>query len=222
MMFILYIILKILFFLLLFIVGLFIILLSIPVSYSGQLVTSDGLRVQLSLGWAWRLLGVNVEREGEAYDITFRIFNKSIYKLERKKTEENEEQLQQQHEKKEKEKTDGGHLSLKDFTDRALINEIFEYSKRVLDIAGPKYFHLHGIYGFDDPSLTGIVCGATSIIKGIIPNARLNLTPDFAGEVMDLNLRADGSIFAGRLVYQTIRTMLKKPVRKTLFRKKKS
>jgi len=217
-----YIIFKILLFLLLFIVGLLIILLLIPISYSGQLVTGGGLRVQVSLGWAWRLLGVNVEKEGEAYDITFRMFNKSIYKLERKKTGENGEQLKKQHEKKKKEKTDERHFHVKDFFDRAFINEILEYFKRVLDIAGPRYLQLHGTYGFDDPSLTGIVCGATGIIKAIIPNARLDLTPDFTGERMDLNLRADGSILAGRLVYQTIRTMLKKPVRKNLFGKKKS
>lgn len=217
-----YIILKILLFLLLSIVGLLIILLSIPIRYSGMLVTSGGLRVQLSLGWAWRLLGVNVERDREAYDITLRIFNRSIYKLERKKSEENAEQLKEQHEKKEKEEKKRGQFSLNDFTDRALINEILEYFKRVLDIAGPKYFQLYGTYGFDDPSLTGIVCGATEMIKAIIPNARLELTPDFTGEAMDLNLRVDGSVSAGRLVYQTIRTMLKKPVRKTLFGEKKS
>lgn len=222
MVFVLHIILKILLYLLLFIVGLLLLLLLIPISYSGQLVTGDGFRVQFSLGWAWKLLGVNVEKAGETYDITFRMFNRKIYKLKRKKNEDNEKQLQQQYEKKEKAKVDERHFSLKNFTDRSLINEILGYFKRMLDVAKPKHLLLRGTYGFDDPSLTGIVYGITGIIKNIIPNARLDLTPDFTEQVMDLDFRADGSMSVGILVYQTIRTILKKPVRKTLFRKKKS
>ena len=55
-MFILLIILKILLYLLIFIVGLFLLLLLVPINYSGQVLTADGLRVQLALGWAWNLL----------------------------------------------------------------------------------------------------------------------------------------------------------------------
>jgi hypothetical protein len=82
--------------------------------------------------------------------------------------------------------------------------------------------HLYGTYGFEDPSLTGIICGVTGIIKSIIPHARIHLTPDFTREVIDLDLRAEGSMVIGNLAYQTIRTVLKKPVRKVLFKKKKS
>jgi hypothetical protein len=56
----------------------------------------------------------------------------------------------------------------------------------------------------------------------MLPNARLHLTPDFTREVMDLDMRVEGNMVVGSLAYQTIRTVLKKPVRKILFRKKKS
>ena len=36
---------------------------------------------------------------------------------------------------------------------------------RVLNIAKPKYVHLYGTYGFDDPSLTGMVSGAAAIVR---------------------------------------------------------
>jgi hypothetical protein len=81
---------------------------------------------------------------------------------------------------------------------------------------------LYGTYGFDDPSLTGMVSGAAAIIKAIIPNARVGLYPDFTREVLDLDFRAEGSMTVGSLAYQTIKTALKKPVRKILFRRKKN
>jgi len=220
-MLVLLIIIKILLYILLFIIGLAVLLLLIPFNYSGQVLTADGFRVKVALGWAWKLLGINAEIEGEAYDITLRIFNQRVYKLKNKETLEEEQQPDKQFEKKDKHKKDRKGFSIKELSDKTLINEILEYFKRVLNITKPKYLHLYGTYGFDDPSLTGIVCGAAGIIKSIIPNARLALTPDFTQEIIDLDLRAEGSMIMGSLAYQTIRTVLKKPVRKVLFKKKK-
>lgn len=219
-MFILLIILKILLYLLLFLIGLAILLLIIPFNYRGQMLTAEGLRAQLTFGWAGRLLGINAELEGEAYDVSLVVLNKRVYKLKAGSREEQGEEPRQPSEEKEKDKKEKKGLKLKELTDRTLINEVLEYFKRILGILKPKYMHLYGTYGFEDPSLTGIVCGATGIIKSIIPNARLELTPDFTREVIDLNLRAEGSVSAGTIAYQTIRTALKKPVRKILFRKK--
>ena len=220
-MLILLIVLKILLYLLLTLLGLALLLLLIPFSYTGQVMTTEGFRVQLMLGWAWKLLGINAEIEGEDYDITLRVLNRRVYKLKTGADREKEEEAKKQPEKKETDKKDKKGLGFKELTDRTLIKEILEYFKLVLNIAKPKYMHLYGTYGFEDPSLTGIVCGISGIVKGIIPNARIHLTPDFTREVMDLDLRAEGSMVMGSLAYQTVRTVLKKPVRKILFRKKK-
>jgi hypothetical protein len=96
-----------------------------------------------------------------------------------------------------------------------------EYVKKVVSIARPKYLHLYGTYGFEDPSLTGLACGALGIIRTILPEARLNLNPVFDEEVLDLDFRVQGSMTAGSLAYQTVRTVFKKPVRKVIFNKKK-
>jgi hypothetical protein len=221
-MLVLMIILKILLYLLLFLIGLILILLIIPVNYRGQVLTAEGFRVQLALGWAGRLFGINAEIEGEAYDITLRVLNKKVYKLKNNEQTEKKEQPEQKTEKKEKDKKKKTGLKLKELTDRTLINEILEYFKRVLNIVKPKYIHLYGTYGFDDPSVTGIVSGAAAVIKAMIPHAKVGLYPDFTQEIIDLDLLAEGSMTVGSLAYQTIRTVLKKPVRKILFRKKKS
>lgn len=221
-MLILLIILKILLYLLLFVIGVILLVLLIPISYSGQVISADNFRAEVAAGWAWKLLGINAEMEGEAVDITLRVFNKRIYRLKSRQAADEEEKIPKQPEEKKKEKKPGKKLGIKDITDKALIGEILDYFKRILGIVKPSYLHLYGTYGFDDPSITGMVCGGTGIIRSLIPHARLKLTPDFTRTVMELDVRAEGSMVVGSLVYQTIRTMFKKPVRKIWFKKKKS
>jgi len=216
---VLLIILKILLYLLLFLSGLAFLLLIIPVNYRGQVLTAEGVRAQFAFGWAGKLFGISAEIEGENYDVTLRILDKRVCKLKSKEHEGKKEQSEQKTEKKEKEKKVPG---FREIADRTLINEIIEYIKRVLNIVRPKYMHLYATYGFDDPSLTGMVCGAAAVVKSMIPHARVGLYPDFTQEIIDLDLRAEGSMTVGSLAYQTIRTALKKPVRIILFRKKKS
>jgi hypothetical protein len=216
---ILLIIIKILLYLLLFLLGLVLLLLIIPVNYRGQVLTAEGFRAQFAFGWAGKLLGVSAEIEGENLDVTLRILGKRVHKLKGRGQEGKKEQSEQKTEKKEKEKK---LPRFRELADRTLINEILEYIKRVLNIVKPKYIHLYATYGFDDPSITGMVCGAAEALKPMIPHAGVRLNPDFTQEIIDLDFCAEGSMMAGGLVYQTIRTALKKPVRKILFRKKKS
>lgn len=218
---ILLIILKIFLYLLLLLLGLALLLLIIPVNYRGQVLTAEGLRVQLAFGWAGKLLGISAEIEGEDYDIALRILNKKVYTHKGKGQEAEKERSEGKTEKKAKDSKRKKGPGFKELTDRTLINEILEYFKRVLNIIKPKYMYLYGTYGFDDPSLTGMVSGAAAIIKAMIPHGRVGLYPDFTREIIDLDLCAEGSMTVGSLAYQTIRTALKKPVRKILFRRKK-
>ncbi|MGI6584572.1 MAG: DUF2953 domain-containing protein [Gracilibacteraceae bacterium] len=213
---------KVFLYVLLFLLGLAALLLIIPINYRGQVLTAGGLRTQLNLSWAGRLFGINAEIEGQDLDITLQVLGKNTYNVKSKGTGTKKEKPEQKPEKAEKEKKEQRRPSLRELTDKAVINEILGYFKRVLNIAKPKYVHLYGTYGFDDPSLTGMVSGAAAIIKAIIPNARVGLYPDFTREVLDLDFRAEGSMTVGSLAYQTIKTALKKPVRKILFRRKKN
>jgi len=221
-MLVLIIILKILVSLLLIILGLLLLFLLIPFNYSGRVIAADEFKAELAVGWAWKLLGINAELEGEAVDITLRVFDKRVYRFKGNNAVEKEEPAEEKPQEQEKQKKQGKGFSIRDITDKALIHEVLDYFRRVLNIAKPKYMHLYGTYGFDDPSLTGMVCGLTGIIKGIIPHARLRLNPDFTQEILDLDLRAEGSMVVGNLAFQTLRTVMKKPVRKILFKKKKN
>lgn len=219
---ILLIIIKILLYLLLFIAGLVLLLLLVPVSYRGRLMMEGGFRAEAAVGWAWRLMGISVEMDGDAADVAVTIFNRRVLRFNGRKSHEVKDDTIQETEKEKTEKKKKSELGIRDICNKALIEEIIDYIKRVLGIIKPKYLHLYGTYGFDDPSVTGILAGVTGIIKGMVPHARIALNPDFTREVLDIDFFVEGSMTAGSLVYQTIRTMLRKPVRKLWFRRKKS
>lgn len=215
-------ILKILLFILLFIIGLIMLLLLIPVSYSGQVDTYGGFKAEVAVGWAWRLLGIKAEMEGEAYNMNLLLFNRRIYRIKGNKAEKQEAASEEKEKKEEtREKKKGREFGIRDILDKALITEIKEYFKRMLGILKPKYIHLYGTYGFDDPSVTGMISGVAGIIKGMFPHARVSLSPDFTQEILELDFRAEGSVVIGGLAFQTLRTALRKPVRRIWFRRKK-
>ncbi|MGE5631832.1 MAG: DUF2953 domain-containing protein [Caulobacteraceae bacterium] len=221
-MLVLTIILKILADLLLTVLGLIVLLLVIPFNYSGQVLVSEGYKVRCSFGWAWKALNIIADVEDEDVDVSLHVFNKRVYKLKSGRTAAKEDQGKTEEEKqKKKEKKEKRGFDIRDFTKKELIEEIFEYIKRIIRIAKPKYMHLYGTYGFDDPSLTGMISGIVGIIRGLVPDAKLHLTPVFDEEIFDLDFRAEGSVAVGSIAYQTVRTALKKPIRKILFKKKK-
>lgn len=213
------IILKILLYIMIFLAGLILLLLVLPFDYSGQVLTADGFRVKLALRWAWKLLGISAEIEGEDVDIALCLLNARVYKLKGRDTRDKGKHSKVQ--KDEKKKKGRKSFELKDVTDKELMNEVIEYIKRMFCIIKPKQLYLSGTYGFDDPSLTGIICGAAGAIKSLIPHANLNLTPDFSQEILEIDLCAEGRIIVGSLAYQTVKTVFKMPVRKILFKKKK-
>lgn len=218
----LFVILKILLYILLFVVGLLILLLSIPFSYSGEFQLADGIRVRCDVGWAWRLIHFKVDVEDGENDVSAYIFNWRILKMRQKTSEEAEEAKEEKKTADEKEvRKERRGPSLKELTDKSLITELLAYLKKILKLAKPKYFYLKGTYGFDDPSLTGITCGLLSLIKSCIPNAKIQMNPSFTEEVFEVEVAAEGSMIAGILTYETIRMIFKKPVRKVIFRKKR-
>lgn len=213
------IILKIILYVFLFLVGLVIIFLIIPFTYSGKALICEGYKLSLNFGWAWNFIKISAEAEEQSADISLRILNKFVIKL---KTDRNiiEKKQEEVEEKKPMEKA-GRRSSLKDLINKEFISEVLEYIKKVYDIVRPKYIHLYGRYGFEDPAVTGLVSGFAAIVKTMLPEARLQLEPVFDEEIVDLDFRINGRMIAGTVAYHTIRTALKKPIRQVIFKKKK-
>ncbi len=221
-MFWLFILLKIILYILLFIIGLLILLLCIPFNYAGELRLADGMRVRCSVGWAWRLIRIGIEMEDGESDAAVYLFDRRVMKFRQRSTEAKDQQADKKKpDEKHEEKKEKRRTGLKDLMDRSLLNEMLAYLKKLLRLARPDYFRMDGIYGFEDPSLTGMVCGGLSALQSFIPHGRINMQPSFTEEVLEVEIEAEGSMLVGALTYETIRTLLKKPVRTLIFKKNK-
>ena len=103
-----------------------------------------------------------------------------------------------------------------------LIIELFKYFKDIINIVKPKHFIISGVYGFEDPSLTGMLLGVISIIKGAVPNAQIYVNPVFEEETINLKGEIYGDIKGCVVCYRTIKLIIKKDVRQYLFKKSKT
>lgn len=103
---------------------------------------------------------------------------------------------------------------------KKLINICYEYFKDILNIIKPDYVDISGVYGFEDPSVTGIVCGVISVINSAIPNSFINVEPLFEEELYDINIKVIGKIVLGIILIRTLKFIMNKEVRKNIFSKK--
>lgn len=103
---------------------------------------------------------------------------------------------------------------------KQLINICYKYFKDIVNIVKPRYINISGIYGFDDPSITGIVCGVISIINSVIPNTAINVEPEFEEELYDIEIKANGRIIGCIILCRTLKFIINKEVRKNIFSKK--
>lgn len=102
--------------------------------------------------------------------------------------------------KNKKNKRDKGKKDKKDNNKDNLINKLKDIKKykepfiKILSILKPKYFRLEGVYGFEDPSITGMLCGIIAVLPSIFPKAIININPDFSDEVIDIETEIKGKI----------------------------
>ncbi len=221
-MFVVVFILKLLLYLFLAFISFVLLILLLPVTYSGEVLFAGGVAANYRFGWPWKIFNVKGSYNEDKLEMGLYLANLRILKLNLDKMENqfkdkkvNKEDKPKNESKKEKKEA----KNLGDFFDTGLLKEFLAYAKRILKILKPKYMHLKGTYGFEDPALTGMVCGAVNVVNAVVPNAKIDLYPDFTDEVLEIDFKAEGRVVAGRLLFQTLRTFLKKDIRKKIFKK---
>lgn len=100
-----------------------------------------------------------------------------------------------------------------------ILSNIIQYFKEIINILKPKVFKVEGVYGFYDPSLTGITTGIIPILKSVLPLSNVNLQPVFEEEVLDIEVEVTGYIIPMVMIVDTLKFILNKEVRKVIFKK---
>ena len=70
------------------------------------------------------------------------------------------------------------------------------------------------VFGFEDPSLTGMVCGLLAAVGLYSRNPALAITPDFLEPGLAGNLSLRGRCTVGRLLYISLKFLLSRPARR--------
>lgn len=219
---VLLIILKVILYIILAVLAIILAVIALPFTYSAEVLVAEGVDARYNFGWPGRLVQIKGEYREEMLNMGIFIGGRRIlrlngkHKLRTKKIEA--EKKEEKEEAKEKSKS---RFSVKEFIDKSFIDEILEYVKTIFRLTKPRYLKLSGTYGFEDPALTGMTYGLICVIRGCIPQAKLDFYPCFTDAVLELDLKTEGELVAAPIIYQTIRMVLKKPVRGKIFRKRK-
>lgn len=136
------------------------------------------------------------------FDIS-NIVNKNTLTKREKKTEKDSKS------NKDKAKKKKQHLSLNNLFDTVTSN--YKKFKDIINIIKPKYFNVHGFYGFEDLSLTGQI---TAIICVFIHSENVNLVPVFDREIIDVQAEIRGDIKVSLIASRFIKYFFKKKFKK--------
>lgn len=88
--------------------------------------------------------------------------------------------------------------------------KFLRYLKDIYNIVKPSNFKLYGSYGFEDPSLTGIILGGISVIRRVIPNAEIYVNPVFERKNVNINIEICGDVHFNLIFYKTLKLFIKK------------
>ena len=207
---IMFIILKILFILLCILLSILLLMLFIPFEYLLNGKIHDSAEGKAEIRWIFGLIKIIICKYDEKPEIKIIICGLNIYN--KKLTKKINTKKYKKSKKEHKRRTNIG---------KKLIIELFKYFKDVINIVKPKYFRISGVYGFEDPSLTGMLLGLISIIKGAVPNAEIYVEPVFEEETINIETEIYGNIKVWVICYRTLKLIIKKEVRQILFKKSK-
>lgn len=94
---------------------------------------------------------------------------------------------------------------------RKLLTAVLEYLKRMVGSLRLR-LRLSGVYGTDDPSLTGLITGLMAALHA--EDFNLDLDADFSGPILDVAGETSGRMAPIVILWLTIRLLLAEPVRK--------
>lgn len=205
-----FIILKILLIALCILISILILILFIPFGYFLTGKINDNVEGNIEIKWMFGLIRIVICKGKNNPEIGLSICRLNIYnkKLIKKTNSKKEKNLK----KRFKSRNIG----------KELLIELYNYCKDILCLIKPKHFKINGVYGFDDPSVTGMILGAVNMINGTIPNAEININPVFDEKIINIEAKTCGDIKIYLICYRTLKLLMKRNVRQSLFKKSKS
>ena len=218
-MFILFLILKILLYLLMFIFGIILLFLIIPFEYYISSKIDEKINVDITLLFFKKIVKAMVKHEDTKEIFLLKIMGLRIIRKEIKSPDIKIEKEEKEKNKKNSKKKKKSSFNIRDYIEREFINDLINYFKDIIRIIKPKTVKINGFYGFDDPSLTGMICGIIPLISNLIPKSDINLQPVFDDEIIEIECDVHGKISLLSAIVKTLKLIFKKNNRQKIFKK---
>lgn len=192
------------------------VLLSVPLTFKARGLTM-GPQLKLRITWGGGLIAAVMETNGWKTVLRLRLAGITLPSpTSRKKpgtarAAEKSGRQKGRQEKVRKKKQGFSPPALSDVINRQLLAEVVGYLKRLIKSIRLR-MQLCGVYGTDDPALTGLIAGLIATLR--TKHCNFDLDADFSEPVLDVTGDVSGRVVPGVILWLTIRLLLSKPVRK--------
>ncbi len=217
---VLFLVLKIITGILLFILISICVIMFVPFEYSTNGKLNDGLDGEVKVKWLFGGLSAGLIKKPQDKVKAYLKLCGIKFNMPLQKTDKVKKKHKKEHDNKKKKSLKGITTKLKGVITKKVINIIYNYFKDILHIVAPKVIKINGTYGFSNPAITGCLCGFISIVNEVVSSSDINLEPDFNEEVLDIEVEIKGTIFMCVIAFKTLVLLLRKEVRKIIFAKR--
>lgn len=186
-------------------------LLSVPLTFnvSGFLRTGER-RLEARIAWGWGLLAAAVGISGRKTSFGLRLAGITLPVPRKKPGAAGAKKIRKKTGRKGERR--GFNLSAAGTVlNRKLLAVFLGYIKSLFRSFRLR-LRLSGVYGADDPALTGQLAGLVAALRA--GNINLDLEPDFSGPILDISGETSGRIVPVAILWFTTRLLLAGPVRK--------
>ena len=186
-------------------------LLSVPLSFKARgCLRAEDWRLETSIAWGWGLLAAAIGINGRKTSFRLRLAGIAIPvsrrepgKVRTKKTGKKTRRKGERH---------GFNLSaVNSVLNRKLLTAVLGYLKGMVGSLRLR-LRLSGVYGTDDPALTGMINGLMAALHA--EHINLDLDADFSGPILDIAGETSGRMVPIVILWRTMRLLLAEPVRK--------
>ena len=195
------------------IISLIILFVIIPFEYELNAKIDEKISANAKLRFFKKFLEVIVTYKNKETSFLIKVMGLPIIRKKIKKSSKTR--------KKDNLKNKKSNFNIMDYVKVDFKNHLINYFKAIINIIKPKRIKIQGIYGFEDPSLTGMACGIIPIISNLIPTSDINVQPVFDDEIIDIYCVIYGRIFLLIAIIKTLKFVLKKNNRRIIFKKTK-
>lgn len=98
--------------------------------------------------------------------------------------------------------------------DLNVLKLIVYYLKDIFFILKPSTFNIKGVYGLEDPFLTGTISSIVSIIKLNLTAIKIDISPVFDKIILNILIKIKGRVFLFKLIFVSIKVLRQKELRK--------